>query len=145
MYNDPSLLWNAQNTTVPATLAVSGNQLTITPSGSYTGTFVVLASASDGLSTATGSFTVSVYPPPTLAPIASQTDTSGQPLTVTLQGSDSNGDHPDLLGGAETQPYWLEQTYGFYEDPGGYSTNYRGEQEEYLAPGLGHRLQHRRH
>ena len=123
VYDDPSLLWNAQNTAVPATLVVSGNQLTITPSGSYTGTFVVDASDSDGLSSATSSFTVSVYPPPTLAAIAGQSDTQGQPLTVTLQGADSDGNTLTYSASAETQLYWLEQTYGFYEDPNGYYTN----------------------
>ena len=33
---------------------------------------------------------------------------------------------------AETQPFWLEQTDGFYEDAGGYHTSYRGQQEKYL-------------
>ena len=60
------------------------------------------------------------------------TDTAGQPLTVTLQGSGPSGHTLTYSASAETLTYWLEQTYGFYEDPGGYYTGYRGQQEEYL-------------
>ena len=60
VYNDPSLLYNATNTPVPVTLTVSGNQLTIAPNSGYTGTFVVYATVSDGFTTATQSFNVTV-------------------------------------------------------------------------------------
>ena len=62
VYNDPSLLWNVANTAVPATLAVSGNQLTITPDAGYTGVFVVIATVSDGLYSVSTSFRVTVPP-----------------------------------------------------------------------------------
>ena len=60
VYNDPSELYAAANTPVPVTLAIAGNQLTITPGKGYTGTFVVTAAVSDGSSTATRSFNVTV-------------------------------------------------------------------------------------
>src|SRR5262249_31896911 len=72
VYNDPSLLWNAQNTVVPTTLSVSNNVLRITPSASYTGTFEVIASVSNGTFSASQPFAVTVQgntvQPPTLAP-----------------------------------------------------------------------------
>jgi hypothetical protein len=37
-----------------------------------------------------------------------------------VQGADSDGDTLTYSTTAQTQPYWLEQTYGFYEDAGGY-------------------------
>jgi hypothetical protein len=58
--NDPTLLWKAQNTAVPVTLSVSGNQLTITPNPSYSEICVVFASASDGLLSASRAFKVTV-------------------------------------------------------------------------------------
>jgi hypothetical protein len=48
VYNDPSLLWNALNTAVSATLAISSNQLTITPAATYTDVFVLIVTVSDG-------------------------------------------------------------------------------------------------
>ena len=61
VYADPSLLWNAQNTAVPAALVISGNQLTITPNAGYSGTFVVFVTVDDGHGgTASRSFKVTV-------------------------------------------------------------------------------------
>jgi RHS repeat-associated protein len=130
VYDDPSLLWNAQNAAVPATVTVAGNQLTITASSSYAGTFVVAVSASQGVTTS--GFTVTVYPPPTLAAVPSQTVAPGQSLAIRLDGSDPDGDALSYTATAETPLYWLEQTDGFYEDAGGYYTDYRGQQEKYL-------------
>jgi hypothetical protein len=133
VYSDPSLLWNAQNTTV-ATLSVTNNQLTITPNAGYTGSFLVIASVSDGLTSTSQTFrvVVGVNTPPTLAAIADQSIPQGQSGIVTLQGADPDGDTLTYSALAETQPYWLKQTYGIYEDSGGYYTNYRGQQEKYL-------------
>jgi subtilisin family serine protease len=134
VYNNPALLWNAQNTPVPATLGVTGNQLTITPAGTYSGTFVAIANASNGQSAATTSFTVTVTAstPLTLAAIAPQMVAAGQPLTLTLQATGSSGSQLTYAASAESQLYWLEQTYGFYEDNGGYYVGFRGQQEKYL-------------
>ena len=60
VYNDPSLLWNAQNTVVPVTLGINGNVLSITPDPSFTGVFVVIASVNDGHSSASRAFKVTV-------------------------------------------------------------------------------------
>jgi len=133
VYNDPSLLWDAQNTAVPVTPTVSGNVLTIAPGAGYTGTFVVIASVNDGFgNSASQAFTVAINPP-TLAPVPNQTmGPNPATLTVTLNGSDPDGDPLTYAATAETQTYWLRQTYGIYEDAGGYYTNYRGQQEKYL-------------
>jgi hypothetical protein len=57
-YADPSLLWNAAPT-IAATASVSGTQLTIAPNG-FVGTFIVEVSASDGTTSTTQRFTVTV-------------------------------------------------------------------------------------
>jgi len=132
VYNNPSLLWNASNVAPPVTLLVSGNQLTITPNAGFTGVFYVTATDTDGYYGASQTFQVNVIAPPTLAPIASQFVVTGQSLTVTLQGTDPNGLPLTYGATALTQLYWLKSTYGFYEDAGGYYTDYRGQQEEYL-------------
>jgi hypothetical protein len=68
-----------------------------------------------------------------LAPVPNQTiGHYPAALAVTLNGSDSDGDTLTYSATAETQTYWLQQTYGIYEDAGGYYTNYRGQQEKYL-------------
>src|SRR5439155_1165790 len=70
--------------------------------------------------------------PPTLAPIADQTVPAGGSVTVTLQGTDPDGDSLTYSAQAETLPYWLDQTYGLYQDSHGYYTNARGQGEKYL-------------
>jgi hypothetical protein len=136
VYNDPSQLWNAQNTAVPTTLSVSNNVLTITPSASYTGTFEVVASVTNGTFSASQPFAVTVQAstaqPPSLAPISDKTIPVGGSLTLTLQGTDPNGLSLTYSAVAETQPYWLESTFGLYEDSGGYYANARGSGEKYL-------------
>jgi hypothetical protein len=48
VYDDPSLLWNAQDTPVPVSSTVVGNQLTIAPDSGHTGTFVIFVTVDDG-------------------------------------------------------------------------------------------------
>jgi len=137
VYNDPSLLWNAQPTAVPVALSIANNVLTVTPNPSYTGTFLVIASVSDGQASASRTFNVTVTAssantPPTLAPIADQSIPAGKSGTVTLQGSDPDGDALTYSAQAQNQAYWLRQTYGIALDGGGYYTNLRGAQEKYL-------------
>ena len=62
------------------------------------------------------------------------TSGSGQGvITVTLNGSDPNPNATLTYSAqAESLPYWLEQTYGLYEDANGYRTNARGQNEKYL-------------
>lgn len=60
-YNDPSLLWNAQTPVAPrVTVVVQGNQLTVTPAGGYRGTFYVEVTASDGFTTTTRAYLLTV-------------------------------------------------------------------------------------
>ena len=61
-----SQLWNATNTAVPADSTVVTNTRTIAPSAGYAGTFVVIASVSDGQATASRSLEVTVVEPLTL-------------------------------------------------------------------------------
>jgi hypothetical protein len=56
-YNNPSLLYNA---TVGATASVSGNRLTVTPDATFVGALYVTATASDGLTTDSKTFTLTV-------------------------------------------------------------------------------------
>jgi hypothetical protein len=60
VYNDHSLLWNAQNIPAPTILSVTGDQLTITPNAGFTGTFEVSASVSNGTFSASRAFRVTV-------------------------------------------------------------------------------------
>jgi hypothetical protein len=57
-YADPSLLWNA-TPSVPATVSVTGTQLTIMPNG-FVGTFIVQVSVSDGTTSTAQQFSVTV-------------------------------------------------------------------------------------
>jgi hypothetical protein len=138
VYNDPSLLYNAQNTAVPVGLTVSGNQLTIAPSSGYAGAFLATATVSDGHGgTASQSFQVLVTAPspPTLAAIADQTvGVYPATLAVSLNGSDPNGYALTYSATAQSLPYALNQSYHFYEDAGGYYQNYRGQQRSTSAP-----------
>jgi hypothetical protein len=134
IYDDPSLLWNASNVAVSATLTVSTNTLAVAPNAGYTGTFVVIATVSDGQATASRSFKVAVAAAnqsPTLAPIPDQTITSSMAVVILL-GSDPNGLSLTYSATTETLPYWLKSTFGLYQDPGGYFTSYRGQGEKYL-------------
>jgi hypothetical protein len=58
-YVDPSKLWNAQPA-APATVAVTGNQLVIQPRAGFTGAFTVTVTLSDGITTSTRTFKVTV-------------------------------------------------------------------------------------
>jgi len=93
-YDDPSLLWNAQPASAPAIgVSITGNQLTIQPPSGYTGSFTVQVTMSDGQTSVSQSFqvTVSTNSPPTLYAIANQTVNENQPVTLTLSGHDPDG------------------------------------------------------
>jgi hypothetical protein len=72
----------------PVTLGMTLNQLTITPSAGYAGTFTVNASVSDGIATATQTFHVTVGVPPTADSRMVVLPDSGEG-SVTLSGSDA--------------------------------------------------------
>jgi len=69
--SDP-LTYNAQLVGTPAvTLTRSGNQITLTPAGTYIGTFQVQASVSDGILTTAQTFSITVTDnAPVLVPVA---------------------------------------------------------------------------
>ncbi|HEV3311275.1 MAG TPA: DUF4347 domain-containing protein [Chloroflexota bacterium] len=119
----------------PLSLSLNGDVLSISRVPGYVGTFVVVAGASDGKATTYQSFNVTVTDlnTPTLAPIRDQAVSGFQPsLTVGLSPSGIPLGAGTFTAQAQTLPSWLEQTYGFYEDPGGYFLNMRGQQEKYL-------------
>ena len=136
-YDDPSLLWDAQAAAVPAALTVAGDQLTVAPASGYSGTFMVTAAVDDGLGgRASQSFKVTVTAanqPPTLAPVADQS-VGAYPasLTLALSGSDPANNPLTYSATAQTLPYTLDQSYGFYVDVNGLYQDSRGQQEKYL-------------
>lgn len=73
------------------TVTVTGTRLTVTPARDYTGTFLVTATAANGLASGSRSFRVTVAAP-ALAFIADQT-INGSPAvaSVTLAGTDATG------------------------------------------------------
>jgi subtilisin family serine protease len=95
-YHEPALLWNAQPGTgaLPAVVSISGDTLYVTATAGYTGSFKVDVSVSDGQSSATQTLLVSVVTPtaPQLGGIASFSLDAGTGTTVTLPGSDADGD-----------------------------------------------------
>jgi hypothetical protein len=58
-WTDPTLLYNAASSTVPVTLTINGNQLTLAPHAGFTSGFGVVVTVSDGSLTSTKSFLVS--------------------------------------------------------------------------------------
>jgi hypothetical protein len=71
--------------------------------------------------------------PPTLGAIT-DFSMSSYPSTqaVTLQGADPDGDTLAYAAQAQTLPYFIEHTYGVYEDARGLFANFRGQGEIYL-------------
>jgi hypothetical protein len=134
-YADPTLLTNATNAASLATLTVSGNQLTITPAAGTSGSFVIVVTASDGSLSSSESFDVTVHSAdqaPVLAPIRDQLIPGNAAELLPTTATDPDNDTLTLSAVAETQTYYLKSTLGLYQDPGGYYTNFRGQQERYL-------------
>jgi subtilisin family serine protease len=138
IYADPTLLWQAQpQQAPPVTLAIQGNQLTITPQGPFTGTFTVQVTVSDGLASAVGTFTVNgTNIAPGLAAIANQSLAAGQTsLSVPLTASDPDGD--TLATSAQVMTpaanlYQLNQQLHLQPPNGSYYTNLWGLGEKWL-------------
>ncbi len=132
-YADPSLLWNAAAPPQVA-FSVAGNQLTVDPPAGFAGSFVVEVTVSDGTTTASRTFTVTVTNvAPVLGAIADQTMPSNQDkLTVTLSASDGDGDTLTYAGRVRgSQAYELDYQLGL-SYMGTYYTNYHGAQEKWL-------------
>jgi hypothetical protein len=110
-YADPSLLWNAQPSAAPpVSVSVSGNVLSITADASFLGTFQVDVTVSDGQSTVTQTLNVSVVSPspPQVGAMSDVSVTAGQSVTVTIPGSDPDGDPltytAQILGSFDSAP-----------------------------------------
>jgi hypothetical protein len=69
--------------------------------------------------------------PLTLAPIPDQTVAAGQVLTLTLPGSDPDGDPLTYAAQAINQAYYLKQSLGLYTT-GDFFTNWGGRQEKWI-------------
>ena len=134
-----SLLLNATTPpqTAPATVTVSGIDLSISPAQDFEGVFQVGVTASDNAATGpTRTFFVTVHNnPPVLDAIDNQTVSPGQDVVVTLSAIDSDGDpitySADITDSAAAA-YSLQQTYGFYQYGGSYDRNKRGANEVYM-------------
>jgi hypothetical protein len=131
-YNaNPSLLVNAQPGQGQATVSLSGAQLTITPNAGFTGLLYVTATVSDGQGTASQMFQLTVTGL-TLAPIPDQTVAAGQSLTLTLQGSDPDGDTLTYSASVDSLAYYFQSTLGLYESSAGFYTNVYGGGEQWV-------------
>jgi hypothetical protein len=62
VYADPTLLFAATKTAVPVTLSVDNNILNVATTGTYAGSFIVVASVSDGIAGAGQAFRVDITP-----------------------------------------------------------------------------------
>jgi hypothetical protein len=103
VYSNPTLLIGATNTAVPVSLSVSGSRLTITPNSGFTGTFVTIATLSDGFASSSTAFNVSVViATPVLTPISSLTMPAGGTDTVTISATDAS--NVPLTYSATAQP-----------------------------------------
>jgi hypothetical protein len=134
-YADPSLLYNATPGTSPATVSVSGNVLTITPNAAFVGSFVVQATATDGVVNTTSYFQVTVTGaanlPPVLSPPSDASIVRGASYTVTLNATDGDGNPITYGGSAVSQAYQLDQQYGFFFGGKDYF-NYGGQQDKWF-------------
>jgi subtilisin family serine protease len=135
-YTTPSLLWNAQPATSPATLTIANGVLTVKPTATFHGTFTVQVRVSDGVQSATTKFTVTVLAPGslTLASIANQTVKAGTTLTLSLHGVDPTG-HSLTYSAAIVStiflPYQLKTSLGL-QYAGTYYANLMGANEKWL-------------
>jgi hypothetical protein len=139
-YFEPARLYDA---TRGATVSTDGNQVTVTPDANFSGQLTVTVTVSDGQSTDSKSFTVTVAAaapdnhPPLLAPIADQVLTAGQTsLVVTLSAQDQDGDPISYGATVESEAYRLKRQYGFYSD-GDLWYDWGHRQEKWFQGALG--------
>ena len=124
--------------TPAVTVVIKGNQLTISPVLSVVGSFIIQVNASDGKSSVSGTFTVTLTnAAPTLNVIGPQTMVNGQTiLAVPLSASDADHDPLKFQAVAQTPDpavYQLKQQFGFQQYNGSYYTNLWGYQEKWLV------------
>lgn len=136
-YNNPSLLWNAAAPSAPpVTLTVSGSQLTISAPSTYTGSFQVAVTVSDGHNSVTDNFQVTVntapaIPFPSMAAFSSSTGSG----TILLPSTDASG-HPfsysASLAGSAALAAQYEKSLGLMY-LGSYFQNLFGQNEKWLG------------
>ncbi len=146
-YDDLSLLYDAAEqpyTTFNGTVSVTGTTLTVDPDAGVTGVFGVTVTASDGDTTDTQTFGVTVTnEAPVVASINDQTLAHNvDSLDVTLSATDGDSDTVTYSATAAQQDpaaataYELDQTHNFTARPGEYE-NFRGLQEKYFVGASG--------
>jgi hypothetical protein len=128
--------------TPPIGVSVTGTQLSLTPALSFVGTYTVVVTASDGLASATASFSVTVTNAvPQLAGVAAQSMAAGQTsLAVPLSATDADGDNLTFAASVpvpSAQLYQLQQQLGLYQFNGSYYTNLYGDNEKWLIGAQG--------
>jgi hypothetical protein len=137
--DNDSLTFGAQVTgytgTAPASVLVSGSQVTIIPNQNFVGTFSVKFTASDGYVTTSKTVQVRVTNSAvTLAKIPNQTATAGG--TLDLQLTPGNPDGDTLTAKASVQgyslAYSLDKQYGFYLDSSGLHQNFHYQNEKWI-------------
>jgi hypothetical protein len=138
VYNDPSLLWNAQATSLPpVALSLSGNQLTISVAAGYTGSFQVTVTASDGTHSTATTFNVAVQDTaPFIGPLANLTMLRNHRATVALSASDA--EHDPLSFSIRALPsnyfaYQLDQQLGLTFKGSYFQNAILGRNEKWLA------------
>jgi subtilisin family serine protease len=136
-YNDPSLLWNAAAPSAPpVTLTAKGSQLTINAPASYTGSFQVTVTVSDGHNSATGTFQVVVSTAPVIPfPTTASFNSSSGSGTILLPVTDASGNpvtYAAVLGGSSALALQLEKSLGLIY-LGSYFQNLFGDNEKWLG------------
>jgi len=106
-YQDPSLLWNAQpSSNLPVSLSVSGNNLTISKTGSIASSFTVEVTVSDGKASAVRTFTVTPNNAPTLTnAIGNQSLAAAQTYQTDLDNHFSDADGTALSFSVQVASY----------------------------------------
>jgi hypothetical protein len=132
-------------TSIAASAPVSGTSpavLTIDPNDNFVGTLRYQATVSDGTSSDSKSFLVTVNTggpvnqPPQLAAIANQTMTNAQVLNINLSATDPDTPLANLVytAGLDDYGYVLKQQYGLTSESTG-TYNWGGQQEKWFKSG----------
>jgi hypothetical protein len=132
----------ANGQTPPIGVSVTGTQLSLAPALSFLGTYTVVVTASNGVASATTSFTVTVTDVAAqLAAVAAQSMAAGQTsLTLPLSATDADGDALTYSASVEVPSaaaYQLQQQLGLYQYNGSYYQNLYGDNEKWLVAANG--------